>query len=306
MIVHFDIDKNIGEFLTGDKRNFSITPQTLPRIKDRNKISLITIKSQSQINKQVLSSFPKLKLIVTRTVGVDHIDLRTCKTRNVAVYNVPNYGSQHVAQHAIALLLAGARNIVRANQETHQGKFSFKNFLGISLSGKTLGVIGTGKIGLEVIKIARSLGMKIIAYDIYLNQKAASQLGFTYVKLPKLLVESDAITLHIPATKETKHLINKKAITLMKNGLILVNTARGDLIDEKAISANINKFHTIRLDVLENEAKFSSKHLLLKYKNVIITPHCAFYTDESLKVIAKETEGNIKRFQKGDKTNRVI
>lgn len=306
MIVHFDIDKNIGEFLTGDKRSFSITPKTLREIKDKNKISVITVKSQSQINKQVLSSFPKLKLIVTRTVGVDHIDLIECKTRNIAVYNVPNYGPQHVAQHAIALLLAGARNIVRANQETHQGKFSYKNFLGISMHGKTLGVIGTGKIGLEVIKIAKSLGMKIIAYDIYLNKKAASDLDYQYVDLPQLLKQSDVITLHIPSTRETKHLINNQAIKQMKPGVILVNTARGDLIDEKALLTNINKFHTVCLDVLEQEAEFSMNNPLLKFKNIIITPHCAFYSDEALKIIAKETEENIKRFQRGDKANRIV
>ncbi|MCL5970475.1 MAG: NAD(P)-binding domain-containing protein [Patescibacteria group bacterium] len=306
MIVHFDVDKNIGELLRGDKRGFSVSPKTLSKIKDKDKISIITIKSQSEINKQVLSSFPKLKLIVTRTVGVDHINLSECKKRKIAVYNIPNYGSQHIAQHAIALLLSGARNIIKANEETHKGKFSYKNFLGISLYGKTLGVIGTGRIGLEVIKIAKSLGMKIFAYDIYLNQKAASQLEFTYVKLPKLLIESDAITLHIPATAETKNMINKKAIEQMKDGVILVNTARGDLIDEKELAANIKKFHAVCLDVLENENEFSKNHPLLRSKNIIITPHCAFYTDESLKIIAKETAENIKHFQKGDNTNRLI
>jgi len=306
MTVHFDVDDNLDKLFSGNKTSLSVREGNLAKIKNKEKISAISLKSQSKITKEVLEHFPKLKLIATRTVGYDHIDLSECKKRGVAVYNVPSYGSMHVAQHGVALMLSGARNIIRANKETHLGKFSYKNLLGISLVGKTLGVVGTGKIGLEFIKIARSLGMKIVAYDIFKNEKAAEELDYKYVTLDDLLKQSDVITLHIPSTPKTKHLLDAKRLKSVRQGAILVNTARGDLIDEKALVANIKKFHAVCLDVLQNEDKFSRTHPLLKFENVIITPHVAFYTDESIKEIARETLLNIERFRKGDKTNRVV
>ena len=306
MIVHFDIDSNLNPLLPGNKESVEVTPKTIKSIKNKDKVTVMTIKTQSLITEEVLEAFPKLTLIVTRTVGVDHIDLKACENRKIAVYNIPNYGPQHVAQHAVALILTIARNIIPANNDTHNGNFSYKNFLGISMYEKTLGVIGTGKIGIEVIKIAKSLGMKIIAYDIFKNEKAAKQYNFTYVSLNTLLKESDVITLHIPSTKETYHMLSDKQFKRMKNGAILINTARGDLIDTKALITNAPKLHGIGLDVVEGELTFSKKHPLLKIANLIITPHSAFYTDESLKIIAKETEENIKRFKNKDITNRVI
>lgn len=306
MTIHFDVDQHLMAYLKGVKSNLSIREETLTAIDNKNRIEVVSIKSQSKISKEVLRHFSKLQLIVTRTVGVDHIDLSECKKRGVAVYNVPSYGSMHVAQHGVALMLSGARNIIRANKETHLGKFSYKNLLGISLVGKTLGVVGTGKIGLEFIKIARSLGMKIVAYDIFKNEKAAEESDYKYVTLDNLLKQSDVITLHIPSTPKTKHLLDAKRLKSVRQGAILVNTARGDLIDEKALVANIKKFHAVCLDVLQNEDKFSRTHPLLKFENVIITPHVAFYTDESIKEIARETLLNIERFRKGDKTNRVV
>lgn len=303
MIIHFDVDRNLDLLLSGKKFPNEVTPQTVGIIKNKDKITILSVKTQSLITKEVIEAFPRLKLIVTRTVGVDHIDLTACKERKVAVYHIPNYGPQHVAQHAIALMLTGARNITMANHDTHKGNFSYKNFCGISMHGKILGVIGTGKIGLETIKIAKSLGMKIVAFDIYQND-TAKQYG-KYVSLPKLLKESDVISLHIPSTKETYHMLGDKELKMVKTGAILVNTARGDLIDTKALVKNAQKFHAICLDVVEGELTFTKKHPLLKLKNCIITPHCAFYTDESLKVIAQETEENIKRFQREDRTNRV-
>ncbi len=306
MIVHFDIDKNVFPLLLGDRRETEISAKTVFKIKDKEKITGITIKSQSTINSFVLDKFPRLKLIIARTVGLDNIDLKECKARDIAVYHIPNYGPQHVAQHAIALILTTARNIIPANNDTRKGSFSYKNFLGISMYGKTLGVIGTGKIGLEVIKIAKSLGMKIIAFDIYKNEIATKELNFNYVTLNKLLQLSDVITLHIPSTKETKYLLNSKNLKLIKKGAILVNTARGDLISTKDLLKQIKKFKAVCVDVVEDELNFSKNNPLLKYDNIIITPHCAFYTDESLKTIAKETLENIKRFEGGDRTNRVI
>ncbi|MBI2029936.1 3-phosphoglycerate dehydrogenase [Candidatus Gottesmanbacteria bacterium] len=306
MIVHFDVDKTLNSLLQGEKHSIEITPKTLSRIKNKDKITVMSVKTASFITKEVLEAFPKLKMLQTRTVGIDHIDLTSCKERKIAVYHIPNYGPYNVAQHAIALMLTGARNIISANIDTHSGNFSYKNFLGISMHGKNFGVIGTGKIGIEAIKIGKSLGMNILAFDIFKNENAAKQHGFSYTTLSKLLKESDVITLHIPSTKETYHMLGEKEFKLIKNNAILVNTARGDLIDIKALIQHANKFHSICLDVVEGELTFNKKHPLLKLKNCIITPHSAFYTDDSMKIIAKETEENIKRFQKGDRTNRVV
>lgn len=306
MIIHFDVDAYLFPLLSGNREAVEITPETVKRIPHKEIITILTIKTQSLLSKEVLAHFPKLRLVVTRTVGVDHIDLSECKRRGIAVYNIPNYGAQHVAQHAVALMLCAARSIIPANLDTHKGRFSYKNFLGLSMDGKTLGVIGTGKIGLEVIKICKSLGMRIVAYDIYKNEAAAKKVGFEYVSLRDLLTMSHVVTLHIPATPQTHHLLNTETLSYLKKGAILVNTGRGDLIDTSALEKVIAKFHGVCLDVVEGELTFSRKHPLLKYPNVIITPHCAFYTDESLKIIARETTANIVRFKKGDKTNRVV
>ncbi len=305
-ICHFDCDSFIFPLLKERKSTLELTPKTVRKIKGVGELEIVTVKTQSYINSAVLSKMTHLKLVITRTVGVDHIDLEACKEKNIAVYHIPSYGPKSVAQHTIALLLSGAREIVKANDQTHKGRFSHKKFMGLSMEGKTLGILGTGRIGLEVVKIAKVLGMHILAFDISKNDNAAKELGFKYVELDKLLKNCDVLTLHLPATAATRHIIDDSAIKKLKNGVILVNTGRGDLIDTKALIKHIKKFYAIALDVIEKEDKFNKRHPLLKFNNVVITPHCAFFTDQSLKVIVQETQANINRFKSGDKTNRVI
>ncbi len=292
--VHFDVDKNIKKYLKGILLPFSLNTPNLPKIPNKPKIGIISIKSQSTIDKKVLNKLPNLKLIVTRTVGTDHIDLEACKNRGIVVKNIPDYGASNIAEHAMALLLAGARNIVNADKLVHQGSFDYEPFMGVALKGKTLGVVGTGKIGLELIRLAKAFGLEIIAYDVFQNEKASHELNFPYVTLDKLLEKADFISLHVPLLATTFHLIGERQIKKMKEGVILINTSRGSIIDTQALIKNINKFKAVCLDVLEDEKKFSRKNPLLKYKNVIITPHIAFYTDESIKKIARETEIMIK------------
>lgn len=296
MIVHFDVDKAIYHLLSGDRRELSVTSNTITSISDADKVEILTIKSQSYITRDVLEHFPKLRLIVTRTVGTDHIDTDACEKKGIIVKNIPDYGPAHVAQHTIALMLAGARNIVKANAAIYEGIFDYKPFLGISMSGKTVGVIGTGRIGIEVIRIAKALGMNVLGYDFYKSEEKAKDIGFIYTDLETLLRQSDVVTLHIPATPETKHILNHKTFRLLKSGSILVNTARGDLVDEEALIENIGKFHAVCLDVIENESSFSKDNPLLAFDNVIITPHCAFYSDEAVKTIAAKTEQIISEY----------
>ena len=302
--IHFDVDQELSKYLKDEK--YSQTLQKISNKKKYSAVEVITIKSLSQVNKKTLANFPKPKLIVTRTVGTDHVDLDYCKQKGIAVYRIADYGSFNIAEHVFALLLSGTRNIISSQKEIRKGIFSHVNHLGIALHGKTLGVVGTGKIGLEVIKRAKGFEMEVLAYDVFKNEKAAKTLGFPYVSLQKLLKTSDIVSLHAPLLPTTKHMINEKTIGLMKKGVILINTARGGLIDTKALVANINKFSWIGLDVLEDEEKFSKNNPLLKFDNVVITPHIAFFSDASVKKIAEETAILINNFKKGNKNGRVV
>jgi len=302
--IHLDVDLELEKYLKEEKYS-----QALQNISNKNKyetVEAITIKSLSQVNKKTLANFPKLKLIITRTVGTDHIDLNYCKQKGIAVYHIVDYGSFNIAEHVFALLLSGTRNVVSSQKEIRGGTFSHSNYLGIALKGKKLGVVGTGKIGLEVVRRAKGFDMEVVAYDVFKNEKAAKELGFPYISLEELAKTSDVITLHAPLLESTKHMINKKIIGLMKEGAIIINTARGGLIDTKALVSQIKKFRWVGLDVLEDEEKFSKKNPLLKFDNVVITPHIAFFSDASVKTIAGETNVLIHNFERGDKQGRVV
>lgn len=290
--IHFDVDEHLTKYLSGEKYFYSL--QDVKGDLDCSKVEAISVKSASNADRSTLSNFPTLKLLITRTVGTDHIDMEYCKLGGIEVKNILDYGSFNIAEHVFALLLSGTRNIISTQKEIHEGKFTFKGHLGLALEGKTLGVVGTGRIGLEVVKRANAFGMKVIAYDVYKNEKAREELGYEYVELEKLAQTSDIITLHAPLLDSTHHMINEKIIKLMKDGVVLINTARGELVDTDALIKNIAKFRWVGLDVLEGEKSFSKDHPLLKFTNVVITPHIAFYSDSSVKKIAEETEGLMK------------
>lgn len=306
-ILHVDVDNNFKLLLTQGKQFlFPLTSQTLKKINHKNEIEVITFKSQSRIDQAVLDAFPNLKLLVARMVGTDNVNHLACKDRSIALYHIPDYGSHNIAEHALALILAGARHIVPADKEVHKGTFSYRNFLGKSIRGKTVGVVGTGKIGIALIRLLQSFGVTIVAFDVIKNEEAAKELGFTYRSLEQVLKESDIISLHVPLMKETEHFMGEKQFMMMKLGAILVNTSRGAIIDTKALVKQAKKFHAIGLDVVEGEEKFSRMHPLLKYKNVLMTPHIGFYTDDSIMRIAKETENCIEKFRSGNPQGRVL
>jgi len=292
-VLHFDVDNELKKHLEGE-----VTDKSLQDFDDlaATKLEVISIKSASNANKETLSKFSNLKLLVTRTVGMDHIDIDYCKAQNIKVKNILDYGSFNIAEHVFALILSGARNVIHTQQDIHRGKFSYVGHLGVSLKGKTLGVVGTGKIGLEVIKRANGFEMDVLAYDVYKNEKAQKELGYKYVSLEELASRSDIITLHAPLLESTKHIINNEIIDLMKEGVILINTARGGLIRTQDLIKSIDKFRWVGLDVLEDEKSFSKDHPLLQFENVVITPHLAFYSDASVKKIASETKKLISDF----------
>lgn len=305
-IVHFDVDEQLEKYLDGSTVNYPFIPNNISRIKNSEQLEVITIKTKSVAEESALCKLSNLQLLITRTVGTDHIDLEYCEQNGIAVYNIPDYGSYNIAEHALTLILAGTRNLLQAYQQTQQGKFSYKDFLGTSLHGKTIGIIGTGKIGLELIKLLQPFQTKLLAFDVIKNQEASKKYGYKYLELDKLLSNSDIISLHIPLNQHTEHMLGERRLSMIKDDTILVNTSRGGVIDTQALIKHIDKFKAVCLDVLEEERKFNKDHLLLKYNNVIITPHIGFYTDNALKNIARETMRNIERFKQNDNTNRIV
>lgn len=279
------------------------------------------------VTAEVIQKLTGLEFIATRSTGFDHIDLGACAARNIKVSNVPYYGENTVAEHTWALILALSRKTFQSYERTQKGNFSTEGLRGFDLKGKTLGVVGGGHIGQHVIKIAKAFDMQVLVFDPKPNEELASLLGLTYVSLDALLKESDVVTLHAPYNEKTHHLINSENIKLIKKGSILVNTARGGLIDTMALVA-VLKDGTLAgagLDVLEEELNIKEEseilspefhkkcdlktllanHVLLQCPNVIITPHNAFNSQEALQRILDTTIENIKGFLSGKVVNEV-
>src|SRR3989344_2483873 len=270
----------------------------------------------STINKKVIDSLPNLKFIATRSTGFNHIDCEYAKGKGIQVSTVPAYGSHTVAEFTFGLILNLSRNIIKANNYLRQSSdFNFfAGMEGFDLSGKTLGVIGTGRIGKNVIKIAQGFGMKIIACDIYPDEEFSKEHDFEYKDLLQVLGESDIVTLHVPYTPESHHLINKENVAVMKKGAYLINSARGELVETEALVSGLKEgiIGAAGLDVLEEEKNLKKgektqicdwNRELMKMDNVLITPHSAFYTVEAVDEILKVTIDNIKSFIAGKPEN---
>ena len=258
-----------------------------------------------QVTLRVFEHLPKLKLIVTRSVGYDHIDLEEARQRGIPVCHIPDYGAHMIAEQAFGLLLAVARNIVRGDQRYKQEQtFSDQGLQGIELYGKTLGVVGTGRIGMRVIRIGKGFGMKILANDVYQNLEAAKKWEFSYVPLETLLVESDFISLHVVLSENTNHLINAGSLAQMKPGAILINTARGAVVDTGALIASLRSGHLggAGLDVLEDERDTYHDFGNL---NVIVTPHLGWYTDGAVERILKITFEILRSYQRDELIHRI-
>lgn len=282
-----------------------------------NKYEVLSIRIYSVIDKEILDKLPNLKMIATRSTGVDHIDLVECKKRKIEVSNVPIYGLNTVAEYAFGLILTVAKKIVEAHQAVEDDDFSPEGLTGIDLFGKTIGIIGLGQIGSNVAKIARGFGMKIMAVDKDPEMKIVKKYKIKIVDLETLLKEAEVVTLHVPATKDTYHLINRNNIKLMKAGSILVNTSRGAVVESEAIIWALNKkiLRGAGLDVVEEEDKIESMsmimsqrptkddlqdvlsyHMLRDRDDVVFTPHNASNSEEAIERIVKTTIKNIKNY----------
>jgi D-lactate dehydrogenase len=261
-----------------------------------------------------------LKLVATRSTGFDHVDIDYCNEHGIAVANVPTYGDNTVAEHAFGLILALTRKIHRCYERTIRGDFSMEGLRGIDLKGKTFGSIGTGSIARNALRIARGFDMRCLGYDIQPDEDAARRIGFEYVDLDALLGESDVVSLHVPHNEHTHHMVDAEALGKMKRGALLVNTARGGIIDPQALLESLQDGHLggAALDVLEAEKTIREEaeilsgsyevdnlraivqnHALLRLPNVIITPHVAFNSDEAVERILQTTVDNVHAFYCG-------
>jgi len=211
----------------------SLNERTLTEESDADIVSVFV---RSQLQHATLDRLPNLKFIATRSTGFDHIDLAACRERGILISNVPSYGENTVAEHTFALILALSRNIHKAFVHTLARDISFPELRGFDLAGKTLGVVGAGRIGLHVIKIAKGFGMNVVAFDVREEPLLAEVLNFRYASVEELLRVSDIVSLHCPYSPQTHHLINSDNIRNFKRGALLINTARGGLIDPAALT----------------------------------------------------------------------
>lgn len=262
-----------------------------------------------------------VKLLALRMAGFNNVDLRAAREAGIKVVRVPAYSPYAVAEYAVALMLALDRKIHRAYWRTRDGNFSLHGLMGFDMHGKTVGIIGTGKIARILIKILNGFGMKILAYDVYPDFKFAADNKVTYTSLEELYKHSDIISLHCPLTEATKYIINKDSIRQMKNNVMIINTGRGMLIHTNDLIEGLKdkKIGSAGLDVYEEEGDYfyedkSDKIIdddvlarLLSFNNVIVTSHQAFFTKEAVENIADTTLRNVHDFVEGHPlVNEVI
>ncbi|RKY33025.1 MAG: phosphoglycerate dehydrogenase [Candidatus Omnitrophota bacterium] len=277
--------KEVKEFSVEVKTG--LKPEELKNIiKDYN---AILVRSATKLNKEVIEAATKLKVIGRAGVGLDNVDLEAATQKGIIVMNTPAGNTISTAEHTMSMVLALSRNIAQANESLKKGEWKRSKFMGVELYGKTLGIIGLGRIGKEVAKRALSFGMKILAYDPFLSIEAAEGTGVEVAELNELLKNSDYITVHTPITDETKHMISTKEFTLMKRGVRVINCARGGIIDEKALVEAVkeSKVAGAALDVYEQEP-LPADSQLLKLDNILTTPHLGASTEEAQVNVAIE------------------
>lgn len=308
------------------KAEFVAEPLTEKNLGSARRARILSVFIYSHLTRAAVKRLKGVRLIATRSTGFDHIDLAACKSRGILVSNVPSYGENTVAEHTFALILALSRNLHKAYVRTVRGDFSLEGLQGFDLKGKTLGVVGAGRIGLHVIKMAKGFGMEVLAYDTRKDSFLAEVMDFRYAPFQEVLRAADIVTLHLPYMPSTRHIMDRKAFALMKRGALFINTARGGLMDTNALVWALDQkiVGGAGLDVLEGEELVKEErqllekefpkdrlitalknHILLHRENVVITPHIAFDSKEGLQRILETTVGNIAGFLAGAPANLV-
>jgi len=288
----------------GDLEVFKEPPKTPDELKERIAKADIVIVGWTNLTRNIIDSAKRLKMVSIWATTCHYVDLKAAKEREIVVTHVPGYATEAVAEHVFALLLAAIRKLPLADQHVRGGKFDWRPFGGSELSGKTLGIIGTGLIGCRVAEIAKAFKMQILAFDKYPNLKKAEEIGMKYVDLKTLLKESDFLTLHVTLTSETEKMIGKKEIDAMKKGAVIINTSQGKVIDEKALidALKSGKLSYAGLDVFEEEPP-AKDNPLFKLDNTILSPHIGFHTVEAARRCTDICVDNIVKFLGGHKQN---
>lgn len=306
---------------------YSSMPLDLQNVNQYTQTDILCTFIYSQITEEIIRSMPNLRCIATQSTGFDHIDLKAAQQRNILVSNVPEYGTRTVAEHTFALILALTKKLYVSINQSKQFDFSHNRIRTINLYQRTLGIIGLGKIGKEVVKIAHGFGMNVLIYTRTHDEAFAKEWGIRYAELNEVLENSDIVTLHIPYSKDTHHILNKENLNRCKKGAYIVNTSRGGLIETEALIQALENgtLAGAGLDVLEEEKNLTEEldilktslperidfktltmdHVLIHHPKVVVTPHNAFNSEEALQKILNTTVDNIKAFIEGHPINLV-
>jgi D-3-phosphoglycerate dehydrogenase len=270
------------------------TPDALAA--DLTDADALLVRSATRVDRRMIDAAPRLRIIARAGTGVDNVDVAAATSRGILVVNTPGANSISVAEHALALMLALARSLPAADRAMKSERWDKKRFVGTELRGKVLGVAGLGRIGQEVAHRARAFGMRVIAHDPFISSELAASLGVELVSLDEICAGSDYLTLHLPSTAETRHLFNDERFARCKKGLRLINTARGELIDQLALGRAIESgtVAAAALDVFEKEPP--TDWSLAKLPQVIATPHIAASTEEAQELVGLETAATVRDF----------
>ncbi len=315
--------------MQGTDHHWQFQPASIGQGTINPEAEVISVFVTSKVTAEFMTQMPRLRLIATRSTGFDHIDLAYAAAHDITVLNVPSYGENTVAEHAFTLLLALARHLPASLEATKDGIYAPINFTGFDLKGRTLGVIGMGRIGQHSARIGRGFEMNVIASDVHENPDTAAEIGFSYVTFDELIAQADVITLHAPLTPENTHLINAATLSRMKRGVVILNTARGELVDSRDLIAALESGQVAAagLDTLEGEkflhedadieailgnatpsdqyVMMAETDALLRMPNVVVTPHSAYNTAEAIQRINSTTTQNIIRYWYGETPNKV-
>ena len=312
------LERKLREYNITGEIKLTKEPLNIDNVDIYKDADIISVFIYSKVSKEVIDKMPNLKLIVTRSAGYDHIDVEYARQKGIYVAYVPGYGNNTVAEYTFALILALSRKFKPMIERTSKGIFSRVGLMGIDLMGKTIGIIGTGRIGSHVAKIAYGFGMKILAYDRTKKEDLIEKFGVTYVGLEELLMKSDIVTIHLPYTKSTHYLINRFNIKLMKLNAMLINTSRGAVVEIDAIVEALKEGRLaggVALDTFEAEEVLMEEEFLrkddipaiklkkameafymLNEDNVIVSPHLAYYTKDASERILDIAVEEIKQY----------
>ena len=258
------------------------------------------------LRREVIAECPRLKFISVAFTGVDHVDLDICRERGIAVSNAAGYSTHAVAELVFGLAIAVLRNLVPCDRETRRAGTK-DGLIGGELYGKTFGIVGTGAIGLAAAGIAAAFGCRVLAYSRSQRPEALAD-GISYVSLDELLQTSDIVSLHVPLTDETRTLIDENRLAMMKPTAVLINTARGPVVDNAALARALNegRLAGAGIDVFETEPPLDPGHPLASARNTVLTPHVAFATREALQTRAQIAFANAEAWLNGERANRIL